>query len=429
MTVSGTESRERYDGNGVTVSFPITFVYGKDADINVTHIDALGVETAWVLDGVGDTGFTIVSGAVVANTAPEDETELVIYRVTPITQLVDYVENRATPATVTEDTLDKLTMITQELDDASDRAMTLPVTAEESVSAELPLPEALKLIRWNAAADALINVTSAELNGEILASSFVVDKYVDGVDFTAGVTTQLVLTSVPGSENNTQIYFDGVYQEKGTYSLSVTTITFDAAIPGGVSGVEVMYIVGAPPSVPADASVTTVKLGGIDTIAEETVDAGVTVDGVKLKDSIPYCDIISEKTGDAGVTVDGCEIKDGVAALANKVVDQGGGANLLCKVVDIGDWDMNATNSVAVAHGLTLSKIRTVEAFIRNDSDNQILDIFSGFDVADTTPQGFVGTIDATNVTLDRLTGGGFDSASYAATPFNRGWITIWYTE
>lgn len=287
MTVSGTDSRERYDGNGVTVSFPITFVYGEDADINVTHIDALGIETAWVLDGVGDTGFTIVSGAVVANTAPEDETELVIYRVTPITQLVDYVENRATPATVTEDTLDKLTMITQELEDASDRAMTLPVTAEESVSAELPLPEALKLIRWNAAADALINVTSAELNGEILASSFVVDKYVDGVDFTAGVTTQLVLTSVPGSENNTQIYFDGVYQEKGTYSLSATTITFGSAIPGGVSGVEVMYIVGAPPTVPADASVTTVKLGGIDTIAEETVGAGVAIDGFGIKDNAP----------------------------------------------------------------------------------------------------------------------------------------------
>ena len=272
MTVSGTASRERYDGNGVTVNFPITFVYGEDIDINVTHIDVLGVETSWVLDGVGDTGFTIVSGAVVANTAPADETELVIYRTTPLTQAVRYVENRATPAIVTEDTIDKLTMITQELDDASDRAMTLPVTAEEAVSAVLPLPVLLNLIRWNAAGDAIENVTAEAIAGQMFASNFVVDKYVDGVDFTAGVTTQLVLTSVPGSENNTQIYFGGVYQEKSTYTLSGTTITFDAAIPGGVSGVEIMYIVGAAPTVPQDASVTTAKL------APDAVTSSFSVD-------------------------------------------------------------------------------------------------------------------------------------------------------
>lgn len=47
-----------------------------------------------------------------------------------------------------------------------------------------------------------------------------------------------------------------------------------------------------------------------DTISEKTEDAGVTVDGVKLKDSIPYVDTISEKTEDAGVKVDGVLLKD-----------------------------------------------------------------------------------------------------------------------
>lgn len=48
----------------------------------------------------------------------------------------------------------------------------------------------------------------------------------------------------------------------------------------------------------------------VDTISERTSAAGVTIDGVKLKDSEPYCDVINEKTGAAGVTIDGAKLKD-----------------------------------------------------------------------------------------------------------------------
>lgn len=47
-----------------------------------------------------------------------------------------------------------------------------------------------------------------------------------------------------------------------------------------------------------------------DTINEKTEDAGVTVDGVKHKDSQVYTDQINEKTEDAGVKVDGVLLKD-----------------------------------------------------------------------------------------------------------------------
>ena len=267
MTVSGTNSRERYDGNDVTVNFPITFAYGDDVDINVTHIDALGVETPWVLDGGGDTGFTIVSSAVVANTAPATGTELVIYRVTPITQETAYVENRATPALVTANAMDKLTMIDQERQDASERAMTLPVTADPAVSAELPLPEANKLIVWNDDADAIENISAGEVANLATASEYAVDQFVDGVDFTAGVTTELTLAAAPGSEKNTQIYFDGVYQAKTAYSLSAKVLTFSAAIPGGTSIVEVVYASAIDPQVIPDASVEIGKLTD-DAVAE-----------------------------------------------------------------------------------------------------------------------------------------------------------------
>lgn len=50
-----------------------------------------------------------------------------------------------------------------------------------------------------------------------------------------------------------------------------------------------------------------------DIIAEETAGVGVTIDGVKLKDSEPYCDAINEKTAAAGVTIDGVLLKDSLA--------------------------------------------------------------------------------------------------------------------
>jgi hypothetical protein len=54
-------------------------------------------------------------------------------------------------------------------------------------------------------------------------------------------------------------------------------------------------------------------LGGIaaDTISEATSGSGVTIDGVKLKDSVVTSDQVDEKSPGAGVTVDGCLIKDG----------------------------------------------------------------------------------------------------------------------
>lgn len=51
-----------------------------------------------------------------------------------------------------------------------------------------------------------------------------------------------------------------------------------------------------------------------DTISEVTSAAGVTADGVLLKDGAVATDTISEATATSGVTVDGCLIKDGRAA-------------------------------------------------------------------------------------------------------------------
>lgn len=58
----------------------------------------------------------------------------------------------------------------------------------------------------------------------------------------------------------------------------------------------------------------TLSVGGtfkVDTISEKTSAAGVTIDGVLLKDAAVSTDTISEKTAATGVTADGTLLKDG----------------------------------------------------------------------------------------------------------------------
>lgn len=52
-------------------------------------------------------------------------------------------------------------------------------------------------------------------------------------------TTDFVLTKNPVSRSNTQVYIDGVYQQKDTYSVSGTTLSFTEAPPAGTSNIEV----------------------------------------------------------------------------------------------------------------------------------------------------------------------------------------------
>lgn len=75
---------------------------------------------------------------------------------------------------------------------------------------------------------------------------------------------------------------------------------------------------------PTFDQVTTTTRLNTDTIAERTADAGVTVDGVLLKDQRVNAlevitDTISEKNSDAGVTIDSVLIKDGGLTTTNDI--------------------------------------------------------------------------------------------------------------
>ena len=56
-----------------------------------------------------------------------------------------------------------------------------------------------------------------------------------------GTTVAFTLTNAPASENSTNVYINGVYQQKNTYSLAGVVLTFSQA-PPVTSTIEVNYI-------------------------------------------------------------------------------------------------------------------------------------------------------------------------------------------
>ena len=57
-----------------------------------------------------------------------------------------------------------------------------------------------------------------------------------------GSTVAFTLSTAPAGENNTQVYINGIYQQKDGYSVSGTTLTFSAAPPLETNNIEVVTV-------------------------------------------------------------------------------------------------------------------------------------------------------------------------------------------
>ncbi len=102
--------------------------------------------------------------------------------------------------------------------------------------------------------------------------------------------------------------------------------------------------------------------------------------------------------------------------------------NRTCKIkMEIGDWNMDIDLYTTVAHGFTLSTIRSISVLIRGDTGVNIFRSFNCFDVQSAEILSQYIEIDATDVTLIRDTDGALDGNAFDSTSFNRGFITLEY--
>lgn len=123
LTVTSSTSRVSYAGDGATTSFPVTFKFLANADLQVLlRVDATGAETRWTLGtqysltGAGvDAGGTLTVSTSPTDYTPASGETLVIYRDPAITQSSDLPLGGAFPSPTVETMADRLTMIAQRI--------------------------------------------------------------------------------------------------------------------------------------------------------------------------------------------------------------------------------------------------------------------------------------------------------------------------
>jgi hypothetical protein len=240
MTVSTTQNRVSYAGNGVTSAFSFPYIFFDNADLVVLNVKADGTYTRAVLG----TDYTVAGagvdagGTVTMTTAPAVGTTLVIYRDPAMTQPQAFVDNDPLPAKSVSRGYDRLTLIGQRLRELVDRSFRLSDSDTSGASPVLPSPTPNAFIGWNGVGNGLVNRTITDLITISAYGTAVADKFVGD-----GTTKDFTLSANPGALGNLDVSIGGITQ------MSSRDFTWD--------GNTKLSFVSAPPSptTPGDTNI------------------------------------------------------------------------------------------------------------------------------------------------------------------------------
>ena len=240
MTISSTvRVAGPFVGNGTASVFPFAFKVFTATDLDVIRFaSSTGIETTLVLNSdysvtlngdqnsnpggsvnliakVLPTGFTLTITSDIANLQPTDLTN----------------QGGFYPEVIT-DSLDRATIQIQQISDIGDRTLKIPISDGTSLNMELPTAtqRANAFLAFDATGEPV--VLAAGTSG---APATIVRQVFSGT----GSQTVFNLASDPGGLGNSAlIYIGGVFQQRSTYTIIGTVLTFSTAPVAGTDNIE-----------------------------------------------------------------------------------------------------------------------------------------------------------------------------------------------
>lgn len=212
MTIAKTGSEVSYAGDGVSTAFSFPFRFFDDTDLEVYLVDSGSVSTLQTLTtdySVTNTG-TEDGGTVTMVVPPASGNTLLIRRMIPATQSVDYQNNDAFPAETHEQAIDRLTLLSQQRDNENNLAIRFPTG--DTASPVLPV-----------VADRANRILTFDSDGE-----FLLEDNTLGIAATYNTRAEFV-TAVAGG---LAVANGGVIAAAGKFYLADSTSTDISDLPG-----------------------------------------------------------------------------------------------------------------------------------------------------------------------------------------------------
>jgi parallel beta-helix repeat protein len=235
--ISDITRRVVYTGSLGTGPYPFTFEVLEEGDIGVYKnqtLLTLTTDYTVTINADGTGSVTLVSAAASTDT-------VAIFGDKGIQRQTDFTTGGDLFANSLNDELDAQTIFAQQNAEAIVRAIRAPQFDPTNLDMTLPSAsdraDAVLTFDTNGEPQA-INTESfiAGLSGSILGANYVTNTATGD-----GSTVNFTVSVAPGAKGNIQIYIDGVYQNKSSFSINGTTITFTEAPPLNAS---VEFIIG-----------------------------------------------------------------------------------------------------------------------------------------------------------------------------------------
>ena len=307
---------------GITQNtFTVPFEFFADTNLNVYVDEVLQtITTDYTVSG-GDGSTGTITMTVIGPKTVLISRDTTIERTTDFTAGVDI--NRAALNTQ----LDTLTAISADVKDLAERSIRIKDFDPSTGSLELPsaTERADKIISFDTEGNVQTQSAADLLLGPVLGANYIKVSYTGD-----GSTVAFSTTSSAGSKNNIQVYIDGVYQNKDTFSIDGATLTFSEAPPLNSS---IEFIVGnAVTSYSTDIDVITYDQGS--TGAQERSLASRLQDTVSVKDFGAAGDGVTDDTAAIQTAINsGLEITvpAGTYKLASTLYISGTEKTLVCQ--------------------------------------------------------------------------------------------------